>query len=360
MKQENQIGLKEYIAMAIFLMGLKAGDDLPAILFDSMDNAGWMGPIIGGFIAILPIYLLLNLVQKYEGKTAIDIFCHVFGKHLGLFVLFLLWAVGFLYIVLDTAVYTDIISSMYFIRTPTIVLYVTLLGVSAYAAKRGLAQIGSASWIALPYLQVALLLAIVIMLIQGNRDFLFPLLGRGTGEVLKEGVWSVSLYMDFLYLFLLFPYVKSTKDFKKGSWIAFFLIICNIAISMVSYVMLFDFYSVKMLNYLFHEAIRTVSFGFLTGIETFIFPFWLIAANIKFAIYLYISTFLFGQLFKIKHFEYLIPAFTTLIVFLGLLPESPTFTVHQITEWIGYIFTPVFFFLPIILWVITKWKGEMK
>src|SRR5699024_10605005 len=144
--RQEHIGMKEYIAIAIFLIGIKATDDIPAMLFETLQNAGWLGPLIGGLLAILPLYLLLQLAQNYEGKQAVDLFYHILGKPLGFIVLFFLWCAGFVYIVLDTAVYADIISTMYFVRTPTFVLYAILIAVSAYGAKKGLGKIGSVSW----------------------------------------------------------------------------------------------------------------------------------------------------------------------------------------------------------------------
>ncbi|RKQ37312.1 GerAB/ArcD/ProY family transporter [Oceanobacillus halophilus] len=357
---KDKIGIKEYIAIALFMIGTKTTDDIPSMLFDSLQNAGWIAPIISGILAILPLFLLLHIAANYQDKSLIDIIYHIFGKFLGFLVLFFLWAIGFFYIVLDTATYTDIISTMYFVKTPAILIYATLMGVCAYGAKRGLEQIGSVSWSVLPYLQVSLFLSLILTIGQGNLGFLFPVFGPGEWDVLKESTMKISLYMDFLYLFMLFPFVKSTKDFKKGTWIAFFLILINLSITMVSYVMLFDYKSVMLLNYPYHETIRSISLGFLTNIETLFFPFWLIASFIKFAAYLYINIMLFGKLFKIEHFEYIMPAFATLIVFLGLLPESPTFAIFDLKAMVGNLASPLFFFLPIIMWTLAKFKGDLR
>lgn len=357
---KGKIGLKEYTVIALFLIGIKATDDVPAMLFDSLKNAGWMGPIISGLVSILPLFLLLDIAKRYQSNDSIDVFYHLFGKYVGFLVLILLWSTGFLYTVFDTATYIDIITTMYYPNTPAFVLYAILIGVSAYGAKRGLEQIGSISRAVFPYIQATLLFAIILTIRYGNFDFLFPIFGPGEWEVIKESTMSVSIYIDFLYLFLLFPYVKSTKDFKKGTWIAFLISLFNLTISMVSFVMIFDYNTAMALNYPYHKAIRSITIGFLTNLETFLFPFWLVAADIKFAIYLYINTFLFGKLFKIERFEYIIPAFATLILFLGLIPESPTFSVFHMRDFFRLTLSPVFFFLPILLWVLAKFKGEMR
>jgi spore germination protein KB len=89
-------------------------------------------------------------------------------------------------------------------------------------------------------------------------------------------------------------------------------------------------------------------------------PFWLIASFVRFSIYLYVNAILFGHLFRIRHFEYLIPSIATLIVFLGMIPESPTFTIFDLREKLLLIATPLFFFLPCLLWLVAQLKGEFK
>ncbi|WP_156290513.1 GerAB/ArcD/ProY family transporter [Oceanobacillus salinisoli] len=357
---KDKIGIKEYTVIALLMIGTKTTDDIPAMLFDSLMNAGWTAPFIAGVIALVPLTLLLHLATKYKEKNLIDICYHLFGKFLGFIVLFILWLIGFVYIALDTATYTDIISTMYFVKTPSIIIYAVLMGVCAYGAKRGLEQIGSVSWAVYPYLQVSLLLTLILTLGQGKASFLFPIFGPGEWEVMKESMMNLSIYMDFLYLFILFPFVKSTTDFRKGTWIAFIVILFNLTITMVSYVMLFDFQTAMTLNYPYHEVIRSIRMGFLINLETFFFPFWLIATFIKFAAYLYINILLFGKLFNINHFEYIIPAFSTLIVFIGMIPETPTFSVHYFKEMVGNIASPMFFFLPILLWILAKIKGDLR
>ncbi|WP_163969706.1 GerAB/ArcD/ProY family transporter [Oceanobacillus halotolerans] len=359
-QSQEKIGIKEYLAIMILMVGTKLTDDTPAILFDNLRNAGWMGPLINGFIALILTYLLMRVVLSYENKNLIEVITHLFGKYLGYVVLFILWIISFGALTVDTAIYTDIIGTMYFTNTPTIVSYGVLMMVCAYGAKRGLEQIGSVAWAVFPYLQFILFVILVLTLTQGEYAFLTPILGPGGWEVVKESSFRLSIYFDILYLFLLVPFVKSKKDFKKGTWIAFIVIVVQLTITMIGYLVLFDYVSVEQLNYPFHELIRFIQIGIFGRVESFFFPFWLIASFVRFAAYLYLSAMLFGWLFKIEEFEYVIPTFATLIVLVGLIPESPTFAIFQLREAILKFSTPVFFMLPILLWMMAKLKGDLK
>ena len=141
---------------------------------------------------------------------------------------------------------------------------------------------------------------------------------------------------------------------------ALFYLILQATVGLAAFVMLFDFTSVTMLNYPFHEAIRYINIGFLTNVETLFFPFWLISLFVRFSVYLYINAILFGALFKIKHFEYVIPALATLYLFIGLIPENPTYTIFQLREDFVVLASPLFVFFPFILWIMSKIKGDFK
>lgn len=357
---KGKIGIREYFAIVILIIGTKVQDDSVAIMYQSLKNAAWMSTLIIGGIAFILIFILLNVLTRYKGRSFIEIIHHVFGHYVGYIVLFILWVALSCAIILDTAIYTDIIQTMYFTKTPNLFIYALLMAVCAYVAKKGLEQIGSVSWIVAPYIKIVLWIALIFILLQGTVAFLFPLFGPGEWEVIKESTKRSSLLIDFLYLCFLIPYVRSLKDFKKGTWMALFYLILQATVGLAAFVMLFDFTSVTMLNYPFHEAIRYINIGFLTNVETLFFPFWLISLFVRFSVYLYINAILFGALFKIKHFEYVIPALATLYLFIGLIPENPTYTIFQLREDFVVLASPLFVFFPFILWIMSKIKGDFK
>ncbi|WP_404452402.1 spore germination protein [Virgibacillus necropolis] len=356
----GKIGIWEYAAIILLTIGTKLADDLPALLYKPLYTAAWMTPFISGIVAIVPIYLLIKTMMYYKEKNLLEIFVHLFGKYLGFTVIFALWVIGSFTIIIDSAIYTDIIGTMYFTRTPTVILYFVLIAVCAYGAKRGLEQIGSVARSLLPYIKLSIFVALVLTMIQGNIAFIFPLFGPGVWEVLKESTLRLSIYGDILYLCLLTPYIRNLNDFKKGTWIAFIILIAELTLAIFAYLILFDYESVRMLNYPFHEVIRYINFGFLTNVETFFFPFWLIATFIRFAVYLYINGILFGRLFRIKEFEHTIPTLATLFLLLGMMIENQPIALSQVRDNILMFVTPVFIGLPCIMWIVAKLKGDYK
>ncbi|MEH7389750.1 GerAB/ArcD/ProY family transporter [Bacillus sp. JJ1474] len=354
---KGQMGIREFYAIIVITVGTKLGDDTPTILFNHLETAAWMAPIIIGAVSLFPLFLLLKTLNLYGNKNLAEIILDLFGKYLGFIILFILFAIFFSALTIDSATYGNLISTMYFTKTPFIIIHALSMALCAYGAKKGIKHIGSVSWALLIYIKIALLVVLLLLFVKGESSFIFPIFGPGKWEVLKHSVTHSSIYVDLFYLALLFPFISEKKSYKKGIWIGLLFVTIELSVSIMGYVMLFDYIGVKMMNYAFHEAIRYFEIGFLINVETFFFPFWLVAAFLRFTVYLYLNALIFSYIFKIKNFNYLIPIMATLAVVLGLIPESPSFTLFHLREKLIYITTPVFLIFPFVIWIFGRIKG---
>lgn len=361
MKQnKGKIGIKEYIAIISLTIGTKLSDDTPAIIYENAKNAGWIATTLIGLMSFLPVILMIKVFSAHKDKNLHEVIIYLFGKFFGNIVSILLLIIGTSAIIVDSGVYVDIIGTMYFTKTPPSIIYVILMIVCAYGAKRGIEQIGSVSWLLLPYLKITLLVAVFFSIKEGTFGFIFPIWGEGKLEILKASAKNVSIYSDFLFLGLIAPLVASFKDFKRGTLFSLLFVTAEITLAMVTFVMLFDYTTAEMLSYPFHETIRYIQIGFLANVETLFFPFWLVATFIRFAFYLYICAVLLGGILKIKEFEYLIPLITTIIVLIGLAPDSPSIVLYTMRQKLLMILSPAFMSLPPLMWLIAKIRGDFK
>lgn len=359
-KSIGKIGIREYVAIILLVVGVKLSDDTPAILIEPLGSAYWMAPLINGILSFIPIYLMIKVIGLYKNKNLHDCILHLFGKYIGNFLSIALLLIGICALIVDSAVYVDIISTMYFTKTPTIMIYVVLMTASAYIAKKGLQHLGTISWLVLFYLLISLFVALLFSLQDSNGHFLFPIFGQGIGDVITESTSHVSIYADFFYLGLIAPYLVSAKAFKKGTFIGLGTVSILICFSFLIYLFVFDYEGLNMVNYPFHELIRLVRLGFLTNVETFFFPFWVIATFIRFAFYLYLISLFLGGICNIKNFEYLIPTIATITVIFGMAPEAPTFTIFTLRDTLLKIISPVFLLFPCLMWITAKFKGDFK
>jgi len=359
-QSRGKIGIREYVAIVILVVGVKLSDDTPAIFADFLKNALWMAPILIGLLSIIPIYLTIKVITAYKNKNLHDVILHLFGRYMGNFLSCILLLGGLIALILDSAVYVDIIGTMYFTETPILLIYIVFMAVCAYGAKKGLEHIGSVSWLVLFYIKFSVLMAFILALMESRVPHIFPIFGPGYWEVVKTSTSHVSIFAEFFYMGLIAPYIANVKAFKKGTWIALVIIVVELTISYLLYIFVFDFEGLIFLDYPYQELIRLTRLGFLTNIETFFFPFWIIASFIRFAVYLYLISLFLGGIFNIKNFEFMAPIIATIVVIFGMAPEAPTFTLLKMRELLLHSISPMFVFVPCLMWIVAKLKGDLK
>ena len=70
-QQPGKLGIREYVSIAILMVGAKATEDTPAILYSQVQNAAWMIPILSGGIFFIPLFLLIKTLSLFQGQKSI-------------------------------------------------------------------------------------------------------------------------------------------------------------------------------------------------------------------------------------------------------------------------------------------------
>ncbi|MEH7072911.1 GerAB/ArcD/ProY family transporter [Neobacillus drentensis] len=361
MKQQvGKLGLREYISIAILMVGAKATEDTPTILFNKVHNSSWMLPILSAGIFFIPLYLLLKIMTLYKDKDLFSVIQKLLGKYLGFIVCLLIFLISSYAISFDSRSYSNIIRTFYFTTTPNLIIYALLMVVCTYGARKGIQHIGSVAYLVI-YLSVfSLWFALMLSMQQSTIQSIFPIWGPGKLEILNQSSQKVTLFAEFFLFTMFIPYLPSIKEYKKGTWFAFVYVSIQISAAIFIYICLFDI-GMGGVGYPFHTAIRFISFGtFLPNVEIIFFITWLMSVFIRFTAFLYLNSLMFGRLFKIKDIEYIIPSLATIYLLIGSIPEA---AVNVSTEFRALSLTiagPTFAAISIILWLSALLKGEFK
>lgn len=359
-QKPGKLGIREFVSIAILMVGAKATEDTPANLYSQVQNAAWMIPILSAGLFFIPLYLLIKTISLYQDKGLFSVIKILLGKYLGFIVCLSIFLISSYAISFDTRTYTNIIRTFYFTTTPNLIIYVLLMLVSAYGAKKGLQHIGSASYLLVFSAILTFYLALWLATQHSNINSMFPIWGPGQLEVVKEGSQKLTLFADFFLLTMVVPYLTSNKAFKKGTWIAFVYVSIQISAAILIYICMFD-HSLAGIAYPFHTAIRFISLGeYIPNVEIIFFIVWIMCVFIRFTAFLYINVLMFGHLFNIKDFEYLIPSLATIYLLIGIIPEAPIDVALKFRPIIMNIAGPVFAGISISIWLAALIKGEFK
>jgi len=357
---KDKIGSREFFSIIVLSIGTKLSDVTPTLMVDDGKNASWMIPIIAGLIFFIPFLLILKLLKRYNNKNILEVIEQLTGK----WVTLLLGSVLFFFVAATTITesrsYVDIISTMYYSDSPQLAIYFLFIGSSYLIAKHGLEAIGRVAWLSLPYIKISLLFLVLFLIPDLQFGRIFPILGPGLGPLLEEGFTMSTLYGDLFLFTIIYPLLNSQKNFHLTSWIGFGVVVFELALFMMIYTSFYEYSSLEKVSYPWHEITRYVHFGAIEHTETFYLAFWLGAALIRFAIYLYGIAILLSYLFKINEFEPLLITIATLVIFIGILPENPLTYGLEFRENIIMKYSSYFYIIfPFLLWLTAKWKGVL-
>lgn len=199
-QQPAKLGIREYVSIAILMVGAKASEDTPATLYNQVQNAAWMIPILSAGLFFIPLFLLLKTLSLYENKNLFSVIQKLLGRYIGFIVCLLIFVISSFAISFDSRTYTNIIRTFYFPTTPNIIIYALLMVVCAYGAKKGIQHIGSVSYLMIFYFVLSLYLALILSTQDSNIYSIFPIWGPGKLEVLKVGTQRLTLFAEFFCL----------------------------------------------------------------------------------------------------------------------------------------------------------------
>ncbi|MEY2191993.1 GerAB/ArcD/ProY family transporter [Neobacillus sp. BF23-41] len=359
-KQLGKLGVREYVSIAILMVGAKAMEDTPTHLYSKVQNASWMIPILSAGLFFIPLFLLLKTLTLFQDKDLFSVIQKLLGKYLGFIVCLLIFLISSYAISFDTRTYTNIIRTFYFTTTPNLIIYALLMVICTYGAKKGIQHIGSVAYLVVYLTVVSLWFALMLSTQESTIRAIFPIWGPGKLEILKQSSQKLTLFADFFLFTMFIPFLTSIKEFKKGTWFAFVYVSIQLSGAILIFICMFDA-SLGGIGYPFHTAIRFISIGnFLPNVEIIFFVTWLVSAFIRFTAFLYLNTLMFGHLFKIKDFEYLIPSLATIYLLIGSIPEAPVNVSLEFKAVTLNIAGPTFAAISLILWLAALLKGEFK
>lgn len=357
---DDKIGKKEFLAMIIIMFYSKVTDSTPTIFFKQGKNAGWITPLISAIIMFISLSIILHLIKKYDGKGLIDVIYLILGKYFGFILTMMIMLTFLVFTFTNSRSYVAILVILFFPKTDIRIIYVSLMLTSVFIASRGFKGIGRTARVFFPYVVIAMTTILFLAWQNSRTEFLYPLQGAGVLNLLRSGFMLNSVFAEIIILTIFAPMIKDYKEFKTSAILGFWLSVLNMICFFAVYVMNFDYPAIIIINYIFHTLTRFISIGrFFTNVESIFLLFWIIIAVTRYAVYLYAVSGIFAYGIKTTKVEPLIPAFSAIAFFLGLIPENHIIAVQVIRVFNLYITSMLFVAFPLLLLIVSAFKGRI-
>ncbi|WP_440897351.1 GerAB/ArcD/ProY family transporter [Amphibacillus sp. Q70] len=352
MKVDTKLSTYEICALTIIFISLKLSDTTPTLLAQTTQNAFWYVPLLS-IIVISPfLFILYYLLAKYKARNLVDLFEILLGKFLGKTLAFFIFLYSYFLAAFDFRGYVNQIKLLYFEKSSINIIFVLLIFICIFGGIRGIKVIGYTAKVFFPFLELVLLLLVALTLPSIVVERIYPIFGSGLSHVLTESVSRTSLFASTILLMMIPSIAKKPENFYKGTIIGLIISAIQIVFLFFIYTTFIDYKSISKTPFPFHEIALYVDLGsFFTNVETFFMTFWLLATFIRFTLFLYLITWLFGAIFNIEKFELLLLPMGFLIMVIGLIPDNMIITELVYRNQLLSIASTTTFVFPLILLV---------
>lgn len=354
---DGKICTREVLMLLLFGIGVKITDSTPEILYETGKNAAWLMNIVSAVVMLIPYLLILSVLKQHEGQSFFEVVYSLTGRTVGFFLGMTLFVIQFFSLLSNTRDDIDILSTMFFPRTPILVLYSVVMFSVYYIARRGLENITRGCWFFYGTLQFVIIVLALSALKDLDFTRMFPILGPGLKQLIIGGIKSSTIYADGLLYVVFFSYVRNFKQFKTGYLLGYTMNFLNFTTFLIIYLCMFGHPTINSIHYPFQMLNRAIKFGrFATNVEAIFLGFWVIASILRYTIYLYTSSALLAYTLGFKKIEKLLLPIAVVTVFVGGRFENYVYNVHAFREKYLPIMTPIFILYPFLLWILSKWK----
>jgi spore germination protein (amino acid permease) len=348
-----KLGYSEAVAMAMVFIGAKAFLGYPRFLVEMGLNAAWLLILISIIISLLFWLLIASLLNKFPGKSLMEINQIVLGNFLGLAVNI----ISLLYIIISTSNLLRIFSGAVIItalpHAPISALAILFVIVMWIAAHLGLEAISRNAYISLPFIIIGITAVLLLLYPYWDVKELFPVLGIGPVRLLFNSFLNISAFGEIILLAYLAPFfsfdgtrLKNIGIFSIATVGFYFLFIT------VTYLMVIPVPSALENLTPFYQLSRSIYLGrYYQRLESVFIFFWIYTAFLRLSIGLILAAIVTRESLKIPYYRPLLPALCVLFFSLALTPAQlvTAISIEKYRMWFGWIFT---FLVPTGVWAV--------
>lgn len=360
--QGSKFGTMEAIAMTtIFVMAdIFAG--FPAKMADLALQAAWLATAVAVFGGFLGALVLAVLMQRYPGKTIIQVGRQVLGPVAGFLFSLLLFLFFLLIAVTTLRQYAMRIQFSFLDATPVDVIMILLLCPAILALRIGLESIARTSLFIFPSLIAAVVVPLLLTVPNWNIHNLFPFWGPGILKVAVTGMEKSSIFAQLVVMALFYPAVELGQDRPGRVWVTAMVLLAPMYLfSIIVFELL---YPVPVANEILSPMYQIVKEVFLTRfvqrLELLIIIFWVITLILKLTIAFFGAAVALTQGLGLPYSRPLIYPLASLIFVLAALPASFSENMQLITNFLWVYGWIPGFAAPLLLLVLSKLMEKRK
>lgn len=320
---EQKIGNWEAIALVLTVIINHIILDLPKSIIEFNSSGSVLNVIFIGIIVIGIIYLICKLLQNFPGLDIFDISKFLGGKWLKIImcILFLIYIIFTISTLLRS--FSEGLKVIFFPRTPVSIIMLLFLITIVITNKLGFSSVTRANMFFTPLV----LLNILFIFITNWNNFtfqrIFPFLGYGASSTFFSGLSNLYALGGISYLYLIPPYLKNQKSYKKVAFISIGFSAFYLLISVSTLLFLLPPIIITQQVFPTYFASRFIEFGrFFQRLDALFLLIWLLSIICYLSIAFHFMSDIFKKITNFKTSKWCISLFAMFSFWIALLPQN--------------------------------------
>ncbi|MCZ8515649.1 endospore germination permease [Paenibacillus filicis] len=261
---------------------------LPSMIAKFAHRDMWLSPIWAASGGVFIVWVCYRLHQLYPGQSMIQYAQHIIGRIPGkavgvILLLFFLQLNG--YIIRE---FGEFMISLFFPKTPILVVMGSIVLVAAYAVRGGMEVLGRCASVFAPMVLILFLMLLVLLIPNMKPRNWLPCLENGIqptliGAIVPMGGW----FGEFCLVSFLFPALKEGERGFKWSLLTVLFVTLTMVITNLATLSIYG-NLMESIHFPVILASRYVQLAdFIEHVESLVMAIWILGVFVKVSMFLY-------------------------------------------------------------------------
>lgn len=240
---------------------------MPRTASETLNEMGWMGPIVGGLIAMLPLLGMVYLSKEYPGLTFIEysplILCgekHVkWGKILCIPWFFIFFSFQFLNAGMVARGFGEVVVTAVLLETPLEAILITLFLIVLFLCMHEVDVLVRVNELLFPIMLIPVFLIPYVSLTSADWNNLLPLHLDSFEALVETGINTFSLYTGYELLMIFFGLAMPGAKIGLATWIGLVFTVVSYALTAVAGIVVFGYEELQNMIWPTLELVKTAT-----------------------------------------------------------------------------------------------------
>ncbi|WP_198023316.1 GerAB/ArcD/ProY family transporter [Virgibacillus sp. SK37] len=321
---------------------------LPRNVHQIAKGDGWISVLLAGLTIQLLVTIIWLLATRFKAQTLYEFAPKLVGKYLGSLIN-LAYSVYFLSMVfLTTLLFTDILKRWVLFKTPHLVIYVLVLGVTYYLAKDNMKVIARFYTFTSAFV-IVLILILVPAIVYFDIRFVLPVGQAGMMNILKGIEEVTNSMLGFELLLVLFPFID--ERFRRYSIVVAANAFVTILYTLIVFITItvFSPAEIKLIPEPVLYMLKSFKFDLVERIDLLFISVWFVSIVTTLVMYLYVASLGVTTIFKRKSHAPMVGWCVLLIITVLFFSDKDIYGIVNYVRVISNASYLFIFVLPLLL-----------